>query len=723
MAWPNPEDYNEAVQCPEICFEDEELRLGEPDLNALGLPRPICGNFASVYRFNCGNRSVAVKCFLRNVYNQHQRYAHLSQFMAVNEVRSIIDFEYQLKGILVDGNWFPIVKMGWVDGLTLDQFLRKQMYNRAQLDGFLARFADVVRELRDVGIAHGDLQHGNIMVKADAVKLVDYDGIYVPAMGGEESNELGHANYQHKERTSRHFDATLDRFSSWIIHHTIQFLRLDPTLWQRHDGGDDALLFRRNDFLEPDSSRLMSELHRHPVPEIRDRAKLVSQLLSLPLSAIPEFDPGSEWTLPSPPGKADARAAADSGTTTAAASKSEIVIVSGTYPAAWVSQAPPQHSDSQSVSKTTFELTDAVISASPSTGTPDSSSASSPSTGAPSASLVSSPSTASSSDLTPSSSAASASPPSQSSAAGRSAQHSHSMAKAPAVKGEEPPLKWWPGVAQYTEAASMPGKYFNDPVLKTGRLIKEERIVGSRGVVFKISCPERSYAVKCFLKHLPDRKARFEAIARHDMGDAARYLVSFQYQAKGILIENTWFPILKMPWVSNRTLESYALMQLRLANKDELTRLISAFRDLVDSIAASGIAHGDLEPGNILINDKDNLKLVDYDAMYVPALAALESCETGNPDFQHPSRTLQHFGPYLDNFPALLIDSILSCMAIAPAQTAASWPVFLRQLKPSNSWHSKSDSDSAIARIGRQIREMGKYRIDQVPSLKSSRSL
>ncbi|HEY9786705.1 MAG TPA: hypothetical protein V6D17_14985, partial [Candidatus Obscuribacterales bacterium] len=79
-------------------------------------------------------------------------------------------------------------------------------------------------------------------------------------------------------------------------------------------------------------------------------------------------------------------------------------------------------------------------------------------------------------------------------------------------------------------------------------------------------------------------------------------------------------------------------------------------------------------------------------------------------------------GPYLDNFPALVIDSILSYMATLPPEHMWNWDTFLRQLKPSNTWKpakQSSEGDSTIARVSRLIKEMGKYRVDQVPTLKS----
>jgi thiamine kinase-like enzyme len=41
---------------------------------------------------------------------------------------------------------------------------------------------EIGRALNRAGVAHGDLQHGNILVANGKPKLIDYDGMYVPAL-------------------------------------------------------------------------------------------------------------------------------------------------------------------------------------------------------------------------------------------------------------------------------------------------------------------------------------------------------------------------------------------------------------------------------------------------------------------------------------------------------------------------------------------------------------
>ncbi len=287
-SWPSPQDFDEAVQTPELSFGDEELRLGTVETNALGLPRPICGSFASVYKLACGNRTYAVRCFLHSVQGQKERYELISKFIRQNPLPSTATFEYQHQGIKVNGKWFPILKMEWVTGETLDRYVSRHFNNRPLIERLLERFVNICQEMQQAGIAHGDLQHGNILVLPDGhIRLVDYDGMYVPEMKGLLSNELGHRNYQHPERAAEHFGPELDNFSAWVVFVSLKAIATDPAIYKVLRGGDDCLLFRRQDFENPDHSKVFDELLKRsrPLPELAETMRML--LKCPPLNRIP----------------------------------------------------------------------------------------------------------------------------------------------------------------------------------------------------------------------------------------------------------------------------------------------------------------------------------------------------------------------------------------------------------------------------------------------------
>jgi formylglycine-generating enzyme required for sulfatase activity len=278
MPWPLSQDHNEAVQDPRLCFADDELRAGQVATNALGLPMPRSGNFADVYelRSAAGERRWAVKCFTRAVPGQRERYAAISDHLRRARLRFAVEFQYLEQGIRVSGQWYPVLKMDWVDGLLLNEFVRNYLDRPAMLEALAHLWAKLAGKLRNVGIAHGDLQHGNVLLvpgrdeKHLALKLIDYDGMYVPALARVPSGEVGHPSYQHPLRLrDATYNAEVDRFPLLVMYVAIRALTVGGRfLWDRYDNGDN-LLFRRQDFEAPNRSPLFAELLKVDDPTIR----------------------------------------------------------------------------------------------------------------------------------------------------------------------------------------------------------------------------------------------------------------------------------------------------------------------------------------------------------------------------------------------------------------------------------------------------------------------
>ncbi len=274
--WPSMVDYQEAVQSPPSAFTSYELRCGTPVANKLGMPRPISGTFASVYELVSGGRRWAVKCFLRNIPDLHRRYAKISGHLKkCRWLRYFATFEYQDKGILVQGKSFPLVKMEWLDGYPLNTFIEQNLTRRRVLAKLKKTWVKLLADLRSAHIAHGDLQHGNVLVRPNGdLRLIDYDGMWVPALAGEGSNETGHPDYQDPGRTQKDFHAGVDEFSDAVIQIAICAVIRDKSLWDKYNNGDN-LLFRRRDFLDPRSSPLIADLRALGDPEIREKLEFV----------------------------------------------------------------------------------------------------------------------------------------------------------------------------------------------------------------------------------------------------------------------------------------------------------------------------------------------------------------------------------------------------------------------------------------------------------------
>jgi len=303
MGWPTPQEYNEAIQNPRTAFADAELQAGQPVLTPLGLPRPITGAFASVYQLACPNgRTYAVRCFLREFGDNQDRYAAISAHLAQARLPYMVNFTYLANGIRVNRQWVPILKMEWVEGESLQAYVERNLHNTPALLGLAEQWVQMARMLREASIGHGDLQHGNVMVCNGQLRLIDYDGMYVPALTGRHSHELGHRNYQHPQRSEVDFDPAVDHFSTWVVYTSLVALSVDPQLWKTFQGGDECLIFRREDFERPGTSPLFQTLAASADARMRALAVVFQSLTVLPPYQVPPID--GEVMLPLPSGRA-----------------------------------------------------------------------------------------------------------------------------------------------------------------------------------------------------------------------------------------------------------------------------------------------------------------------------------------------------------------------------------------------------------------------------------
>ncbi len=263
--YPTPSEYQEAVQFPDTAFTDDELAEAEPKTNVLGLPQPITGAFAAVFPLTArSGAQYAAKCFLSDVPDQRTRYAAVADALADRDLDATVDFDYQERGIRVDGTAYPLLKMEWVKGQTLNRFVESHLDDPAVLGRLADAWADLAAELEAAGIAHGDLQHGNVLVPTPSedtlhLRLVDYDTVYVPALDGRASAEVGHRNYQHPDRTDADFGPHLDRFPALAVYTALRACMTHPHLWDEYDTGEN-LLFRDADFYDPETSPLFQVL-------------------------------------------------------------------------------------------------------------------------------------------------------------------------------------------------------------------------------------------------------------------------------------------------------------------------------------------------------------------------------------------------------------------------------------------------------------------------------
>jgi predicted Ser/Thr protein kinase len=251
----------------------------------------------------------------------------------------------------------------------------------------------------------------------------------------------------------------------------------------------------------------------------------------------------------------------------------------------------------------------------------------------------------------------------------------------------------WPKPEAYQESAKQPQMSFKDRELRRAQYTFEFSS-GKHGIVFHFKAQHRHLAVKCFFRDNPERETRYAAIKSALSSNAKSYLVDFEYQREGIHAAGRWLPILKMDWVQGEPLNKFlwstqqlwvpgqvetdAMHRQQLAkSQQKIDTGLMRVRGMIQSLYSSGIAHGDLSDANILVTEH-GIKLVDYDNMFVQSLGGLQSQEFGEPLFQHPGRTLTHFGPYMDNFSAWVIDNAITFLSLYPDAFHWTWDDILQ---------------------------------------------
>jgi serine/threonine protein kinase len=264
MTYPTLEQYQEVLQHPTTAFLDPELARGHVATTGLGMPLAMCGGFVLTYTVTTGGRKLAVRCFHKESRELQQRYDAVSRTLRGLRSPYFVSFDFLKAGVRVNGAGYPVVKMDWAQGTTLGEFVEQHYRDGNRLSKLIESLRRLAQYLESQGVAHGDIQPGNVMVSGDgaAVQLIDYDGMYVPSLAQMRSAELRHRNFQHPGRSEKHFDAKLDRFSFISLDLALRALKASPQLWAATQSEPESFVFRANDFAAPIASPTFAALSR-----------------------------------------------------------------------------------------------------------------------------------------------------------------------------------------------------------------------------------------------------------------------------------------------------------------------------------------------------------------------------------------------------------------------------------------------------------------------------
>jgi hypothetical protein len=288
MPYPQIVEYHEAVQHPSQAFVDPELKQGAVAENNLGLPLVMSGGFALTYAVTTPRRKCAVRCFHREIPAIQQKYDAISKKLRSLTNGCFVYFDFQQSGINVRQQTFPIVRMDWVEGDTLGIWLDKHFDDPRALEKARTDFAAIARFLELKGIAHGDIQNGNVMVANGDIKLIDYDGMFVPGMRPGNGSETGHKHFQHPDRRVSDFGPKMDRFSFIALDLSLKAVIEDKSLYAKFREGGETVVFKANDFADPANSEIFRRLVA--MPKLKEQARRFAAICEAPLAAVPTLD-------------------------------------------------------------------------------------------------------------------------------------------------------------------------------------------------------------------------------------------------------------------------------------------------------------------------------------------------------------------------------------------------------------------------------------------------
>ena len=264
MQYPLISEYLAAIQ--DAHDNLDKLNHLVPVLDKHGEPYRSSGAFAVVFKMKDEQtgKCYALKCFTEEQEGRAEAYRQIAEELEFVDSPYITSVKYLEKELFVDSNCeddeFPVLLMDWIEGETMETFIAENYTDNYEMSMLCYRFCKMAAWLRSQSFAHGDIKPDNIIVRPDGtLTLVDYDGMFVPAMKGQKSPTIGTKDFSHPLRTIDDFDETIDDFALASIALSLKAISLDSSLLQSY-GASDRLLFSATDYLDLSKSKIFAAL-------------------------------------------------------------------------------------------------------------------------------------------------------------------------------------------------------------------------------------------------------------------------------------------------------------------------------------------------------------------------------------------------------------------------------------------------------------------------------
>lgn len=264
MQYPLISEYVRAIQ--DAGNNLDELAHLVPVQDDHGEPYRSSGAFAVVFKMKDEQtgKCYALKCFTEEQEGRAEAYRQIADELEFANSSYITSVKYLDKEIFVDSSCeedeFPVLLMDWIDGKTMETYIAENYQDNYAMAMLCYRFCKMAAWLRSQPFAHGDIKPDNIMVRPDGnLTLVDYDGMFVPAMKRQKSPTIGTKDFSHPLRTVDDFDETIDDFALASIALSLKAISLNPYLLDEY-GAADRLLFSAEDYRDLSKSNVVVSL-------------------------------------------------------------------------------------------------------------------------------------------------------------------------------------------------------------------------------------------------------------------------------------------------------------------------------------------------------------------------------------------------------------------------------------------------------------------------------
>ena len=263
-------DISNSLKNPDVCIKVSDLKGGHAVMYKNNIVSSA-GGYCVVYKYQLANGTHKALRVWHKDLSLLPDLPEVAQKVSekLTELHSpyFVDYKYFDKGILVKGQFFPVVVMDWCEGEDLKDFITSHIDNPIIIKDVANQFMQMVEYFHKNSISHGDLQHGNIRIKKDGkICVLDYDSMYVPSLDGKVEYIKGLPSFQHPtaREKNKNLNPKVDFFSEYVIYLSLLLIAYDPSIWTEEiKKKDDILLFDIEDLKHINIPQSLLFKYRH----------------------------------------------------------------------------------------------------------------------------------------------------------------------------------------------------------------------------------------------------------------------------------------------------------------------------------------------------------------------------------------------------------------------------------------------------------------------------